>query len=290
MINCIFRVFYKKLLLDKNRDAAAAYSLRKLRKGYTGACIRVRRSSDNTEQDIGFSENILDIATLLSFVGINNGFITTWYDQSGNNRNISNTTSTAQPRIVNAGVLETINNKPAAYFNGSNGLFLDSAFLYNAGQMQAYILGKISTNLQRYLFSEAYSISSSPIYLPLGSPSTTDGSKNNGGLIRNDMNVNILAQTIGTLNFYNNNAGQFTAIDSGSSLRCFLNSLLDTDRTYSRAMNTLTLNRFCLGSVYRSSVTSPAVGHIVEAIFYADNSQINNQNSIEKNQQKYLGI
>ena len=43
------------LLLDIYTGAAAAYSVRKLRNAYTGSAIRVRRSSDNTEQDIGFT-------------------------------------------------------------------------------------------------------------------------------------------------------------------------------------------------------------------------------------------
>ena len=42
-------------LLDTYSGAAAAYSLRLLDSTYTGSAIRVRRSSDNTEQDIGFN-------------------------------------------------------------------------------------------------------------------------------------------------------------------------------------------------------------------------------------------
>jgi hypothetical protein len=40
-------------VLDTLPATAAAYSIRRLRSGYTGALIRVRRSSDNAEQDIG---------------------------------------------------------------------------------------------------------------------------------------------------------------------------------------------------------------------------------------------
>lgn len=57
------------LLLDQVTGAAAAYSLRKLRNAYTGSAVRVRRSSDNSEQDIGFSGNDFDTATFSSFVG-----------------------------------------------------------------------------------------------------------------------------------------------------------------------------------------------------------------------------
>lgn len=111
-----------KLLLDDFPNAAVAYSLRRLRAGYTGACIRVRRSSDNAEQDIGFNSNFdLDTTALLTFVGANNGFITTWYDQSGNGNNATQSTAAQQPRIVNAGVVEVnANGFPAVRFIDAN--------------------------------------------------------------------------------------------------------------------------------------------------------------------------
>jgi len=59
------------LLLDTYTGAAVAYSLRKLRTAYTGAAIRVRRSSDNAEQDINFVSGDLDTQSLLDFVGYN---------------------------------------------------------------------------------------------------------------------------------------------------------------------------------------------------------------------------
>jgi hypothetical protein len=105
--------FPPSLLLDLFPNASVAYSLRKLRTAYSGNAIRVRRSSDNAEQDIGFVGNNLDTASLLTFCGAGNGFVTTWYDQSGNARNATQTTAINQPRIVNAGVLDTFNSKPA---------------------------------------------------------------------------------------------------------------------------------------------------------------------------------
>ena len=59
------------LLLDTYPNAEVAYSLRKLRTAYTGSAIRVRRSSDNAEQDISFIGNDLDTQTMLDFVGYN---------------------------------------------------------------------------------------------------------------------------------------------------------------------------------------------------------------------------
>jgi hypothetical protein len=117
------------LLLDTYTNANVAYSLRKLRTAYAGNCIRVRRSSDNTSQDIGFVNNVLDTASLLTFVGVGSGFISEWYDQSGNGLNVSQGTALSQPRIVNAGVLDTKGSK-AAIFSVSSDLLTRTSLAF----------------------------------------------------------------------------------------------------------------------------------------------------------------
>ena len=102
------------LLLDTYSGAAAAYSLRKLRTDYSGSAIRVRESGGNTEADIGFDSNgDLDTVALLAHCGANDGFVATWYDQSGNGNDISNPVVTSQAKIVNTGSVVTLNSKPA---------------------------------------------------------------------------------------------------------------------------------------------------------------------------------
>jgi hypothetical protein len=97
-----------------NLTSAAAYSTRQLRTAYAGPLLRVRRSSDNTEADIGYgADGWLDEASLLAHVGAGDGFVTTWYDQSGNGRDATQTTAGHQPNIVNAGVV-----RPAPDFDG----------------------------------------------------------------------------------------------------------------------------------------------------------------------------
>jgi hypothetical protein len=92
---------------------------RKLRADYSGPCMQVRRSSDSTLEDIGFTaEGLLDESALLDFVGSGNGFIRTWYDQSGNGRNATQSVNSSQPRIVSSGVIESLNGLPALYFGG----------------------------------------------------------------------------------------------------------------------------------------------------------------------------
>jgi hypothetical protein len=101
--------------------AASAYSLRKLSTSYTGSAIQVRRSNDNNTSNIGFTANgDLDTATLKTFVGSNSAFVTIWYDQSGNARNLTQTTTSKQPTIMNAGVIFRRSGKPTVFLDGTD--------------------------------------------------------------------------------------------------------------------------------------------------------------------------
>lgn len=99
--------------LDGFPTPAAAFSTRRLLSSYTGPAMRVRRGSDWAEVDVGFdAAGDLDTATMLAHVGANDGFVVTWYDQSGNERNVTQITAANQPRVVNAGIVETMGGKP----------------------------------------------------------------------------------------------------------------------------------------------------------------------------------
>ena len=120
--------------------SAAAYSTRRLRTTYTDNAIRVRRSSDNAELDIGFDSNgNLNTSALLTHCGANNGFVTTWYDQSGNNRNATQATAGSQPQIVNNGVIVTHQSKPTLYFDGDNDYFVHTLNLAGESIVNAVV-------------------------------------------------------------------------------------------------------------------------------------------------------
>ena len=94
--------------------AAIGYSLRALRASTaTSAVVKVRRSSGSpSEQD--FTASQITNGELAAWVGAgNNGFVTTWYDQSGSANHATQTDTAKQPRIVNAGVVETEAGRPA---------------------------------------------------------------------------------------------------------------------------------------------------------------------------------
>jgi len=100
-------------LLDTYSGAAAAYSLRLLDSSYVGSAIRVRRSSDNTEQDIGFNVfGELDTVSLLAFAGTGDAFVKVWYSQTGSN-DLTQATTAYQPQIVSSGAVNVdANGKP----------------------------------------------------------------------------------------------------------------------------------------------------------------------------------
>jgi hypothetical protein len=104
------------LLLDAIGDHHAIWSFRKLRTAYAGNCVRIRRSSDDTEQNFGFSANVVDTAGIASFVGGGSGFIVTWYDQSANGHDATQATAAAQPQFIASG----INSLPTARFDGGD--------------------------------------------------------------------------------------------------------------------------------------------------------------------------
>ena len=113
------------LLLDTlSVTVKGAWSVRKLRSAYAGACLRVRRSSDNAEQDIGWSAGVLDTAALLTFVGAGSGFVSKWYDQSSLGQDMAQTTASNQPRIALSGVVDRLGNataRPGIVNTGSSG-------------------------------------------------------------------------------------------------------------------------------------------------------------------------
>lgn len=136
LFNDVLRIKPVTITTSISNSYAIACSLRKINPSYNGNCIRVRRSSDNTEQDIGWggiNGDTLDASALLIFVGAGNGYITKWYDQSGNGKDFSQSTQAAQPRIVNAGVIETLNGNYAINVT-SGSEYLTLASNYNLGK------------------------------------------------------------------------------------------------------------------------------------------------------------
>jgi hypothetical protein len=97
-------VLFNSLTATTKSSVTVAYSLRKMNPSYTGALVKVRRSTDNVENDFFGSETVSVLTnsvgtTLSAWLGVANGHVSVWYDQSGAGRNATQTTTSYQPLI-----------------------------------------------------------------------------------------------------------------------------------------------------------------------------------------------
>lgn len=220
------------LLLDLVPGAARAFGLRKLRTNYAGAAIRVVRSSDSAQQDIGFDgSGELDTAALLAFVGSGNGVITTWYDQSGNAAHATDGgTTSRRPRIVNAGALDTLGGKPAVFCTGGTGLTFSNAgamrtdwtadIVFNTSQSNAGGGASSWYTMYGFLFSEQAGVVNdvgfgnygNKLSLGLGTSGGTDNSLSGATDIRGTphVGVNTRVSTSGAVVIYLDGASDAT--------------------------------------------------------------------------------
>lgn len=260
-------------LLDTYPNAAAAYSLRKLRSAYSGLSIRVRRSSDNTSQDIGFNSlGNLDTTSLLSFVGAGSGFVSIWYDQSGNGYNLIQNTAANQARIVLNGVLETLNGKPAlvSRFNSAN--FAHYNVTYNSPITSPSTTFHIGSNVgsaaATYLFdsisssTRIYSTSYNTTWIRIGGSA--------------EFALTGYTQGITTQRIIN-------AIYNGSSSKISINNgAYTTGNTGTSGASGLTLGASYLNSLHANA-------YYQEHIVYPSNQE-SNVNNIDTNINSYYSI
>ena len=258
-------------VLDLYPTASAAYSLRLLRGAfYTSNAIRVRRSSDNTEQNIGFTTSgNLNTTALTSFVGAGNGFIVTWYDQSGNGSDSSQTTPSNQPQIVSSGSVLLQGSNPTIAFNGTSN-FMDAT--------------GVTTGNPKSIF-----ISTKSNYVGILEKVLFDSVSTNQAILFKD-NLNLISIGFGT----------FTATTYTSNTNFILYSVLHNSTNSNMYVNStnqiltnqnLGTNAFSglrIGAV-RGAASLHYTGNISEFIVYGSN-QATNRTQIEGNINSFYGI
>ena len=84
------------------------------------------QSDNRTAIEANIGEHY-SISGIPAFDNSVNGFVETWYDQSGNGNDLSQPTASKQPTIVTSGVLNTRNNKPIVKFIQANSTHLTGA-------------------------------------------------------------------------------------------------------------------------------------------------------------------
>jgi len=283
-----------QFLLDQFSGAAAAYSLRRLRNAYTGSCIRVRRSSDNAELDIGFtSTGVLDTVALLAHVGAGNGFVTTWYDQSGNGRNVTQATGGNQPRIVNGGVLTTRLNKSAVEFGYSSGVhflnYTQVADMYNIAPASYFsVASKTALLGGSYINSRLISLSRN---------ANVDGGANGSIpiIFAEQTLFSSSPPDVGTFDavgargfnkYTYDTTSLLTSIFQATTNTFYRNGVAGSTVTYSS--RSLNINQLRVGDQIASS-SGALNGFVQEIVIYATN-QTSNRTAIENNIMKCYGI
>ncbi len=248
-------------LLDDYPSAWLARSISRLLKSdYAGSAIRIRRSSDNTELDIGFAANELDQSAITSFVGANSAYLVKVYDQSGNGRDWVQATQANQPRIVNAGTLETKGGKPAGFWDGSDDVMVATVGAGYANSSMSYhviYLNKDSAAMTRSEASVYYNVF-----------------QNGSGTVPD--------QNVGTPAYFKN----------GSSISATRDAMYDNFINTQALLSVTGLalaDPFDNSGVIEDSYSGFAFGGwIQEEVFY--NSSSNSQSGIEANIKTYYGL
>ncbi|MFN8777056.1 MAG: arabinofuranosidase catalytic domain-containing protein, partial [Flavobacteriales bacterium] len=276
-----FSVSILNPILGTTQLAEAAYSVRRLSPSYTGNAIRVRRSSDNATQDIGFTASgDLNETALLAFVGTGNGFITTWYDQSGYGRDVVQATPSNQPRIVNAGVVQIQNSRPALFLNGTSS-FLTQATTTVSNPYTANVVAArtaSSTGYQRLVNFGATSDGFGFIGTLNGNFATFVGA---GGTF-NDINANTPNTPVGA----SSTVLSMTVNAGSTGLVPYLNGT--AIGTKNGTVNTST--GFQIGSPYAGNLSQLWTGNIQEFTLFATSLPTSDRQAIENNQQCYYSV
>lgn len=229
---------------DLPAAATRGYSTRKLRRLYSGPCMRVRRGTDNAETNIGFAAGVIDSAALLDFVGTGTGYVVTWYDQTGN-LDLTQTSTAAQPTIFAGGAI----NPDGVRFNGtSQYLVAASAGLWAAGKASvlavvngpSWVAGVGSATGQ--LFGETNSTATNGRYLPL---SRGNAAAQIAAYVLSDTGTSMASPTKDGI--FNGANHQVSVIDTGTTIAVYGDNASAGPAAYTRS-GPITADRTVMGA------------------------------------------
>jgi len=252
-------------LLDYYTGSAAAYSLRNLSTSTTNV-VKVRRSGDDAELDFTASE--VSDGTLAAWVvaggGTEDGFVTTWYDQSGNANNATQATAANQPKIVSVGTLVTENGKAAVDFDGSDDFLRDTFTIGNP--VTLFVTAQAQTT-NKFIIDTGVGVNINSLW------TTTSADQirwlNGSGII--------VSYTHGT-------QALFSGVSNGSSSSISVNGSITTG-----TLGTTAMDGVSIGVAGNDNIATHLDGTIQEIIIYASD-QSANLTGIEDNINDYYNI
>ncbi|MBD2196627.1 MULTISPECIES: hypothetical protein [Calothrix] len=198
------------LPLDNYPELEFVYSIVRLVSSYKGPCMRVRR--DNTVVDIPYTnKNLINLESLIQFVGSSVGYLVGWYDQGRKAKHSFQNDPLLQPRIVINGQFN-----PDGVVISSNYLLVDSAWLAD----------HISTLIIR---ENASSINSSNWFLSTNVPTSSEN-VNLGYADSNTLSATQFGTTITydnpSSNFPTNTTRVWAATSNGNNKKLYLNGVV----------------------------------------------------------------
>lgn len=276
-------------LLDLVSVAALnAWGCRLLAVDYTGPLMKVRRSSDNVEVDIGYtSTGLLDEAALLTHIGAGDGCVSKLYDQSGAARDLVETTTSKQPKIATAGVLNVVgtNNRPALLFSGAQALGNTVPQMFAAAGASALWVGEVpATAASMMVYVENNAIGGNiSRYMP--------GRFVASGLMKfflaNEANATEAdLDTTGTMTF-DGSLHQFTTTDTGAAAEMRRDGAVTKASTAYTRSGTHTINFARLGAW--GDLATPYTGSISEFVIFGDPLDTTDRGIAEADQKAWYG-
>jgi len=259
------------LFSQKYPGAVGMFSFRKLNSRYSGYCMKIRRSTDNTEQNIGFKNGVLDDFAALLFVGVGNGFVSCWYDQSGLNNHATQTVLANQPAIITASEFIVRDGLRVIDFNGtSQGLQADSIAGYFSGEDKPISVFSAMYNGANAGTESMITMGNSGSAAPFYSIATATVTLNNAVITKRDVNS---VSVISSFLINNLKSHLLSIVDSGTVCNAFVdkaqsltNGSLDT--------GAITLNTFSLGYLRRTGIAGWFNGGMNEVIVYPSNQSV----------------
>ncbi len=261
-------------VLDSLGNADGAWSVyRRLFSSFSGSLLRVRRSGDNAELDVGYLANgVLDVVTLESFCnaggGTKNGFVVKIYDQSDQGRDLIQSTAAAQMKIAANAVAyvetdgvpymaQTVDNQSVYQTNTDGG--------YNGSELWAYVNMYHQTPLEQLLAfgatKDGGSIYAAGAVVPILMFSAIACGERDGNFSASNYSISSGRKLY---------SGSFSA--SGWSAEDGSDSASDTDVSM---QGSLDVNHFILGGSSAGNPASSAGFIFVEAVVYLSDQTSN---------------
>ena len=196
----------------------------------------------------------------MAFVGAGNGFVSIWYDQSGNGNNAFQITASQQPLIVSNGTVTTNGGKPVIRTDQATGFLINQINLGTTHSMFA-VIDWISSHREYF-----GSFGNSHAFYQVDGEYRASGSttRTNASFTLNRF-LGVLLRTNSNLQYYQNSVTLGSAFNLGSNASFILSNLVGEDYNWGFA------------------------GDQQEAIIYPTNV-LTNRTGIESNINSYYSI